>query len=70
MLRAVSPCCHAPVNQRGGVGPKGSKSLLFLKKKKQKDFSPLARVPVAQRGCKRVKVFWFFFSKKNRLLPQ
>jgi len=35
-----------------------SKNLLFLKKKKQKDFYPVS---------KGMKVFWFFFSKKNVL---
>jgi hypothetical protein len=38
------------------------KSLLFLKKKKQKDFSEWHPRQVT-------KVFWFFFSKKNRFLP-
>jgi hypothetical protein len=44
---------------------KARKTLLFLKKKKQKDFPPFAPAPDrAQVG----KVFWFFFSKKNRFL--
>jgi hypothetical protein len=43
----------------GGAGHL-RKSLLFLKKRKQKDFSPFAPgIATAQRG----KVFWFFFSK-------
>ena len=45
----------------------GEEGLLFLKKKKQKDFCPMA-----SRRCnlgathQMAKVFWFFFSKKNR----
>ena len=38
-----------------------SKNLLFLKKKKQKDFIHL-------RPTQWIKVFWFFFSKKNAFL--
>ena len=53
--------------------------LLFLKKKKQKNFNPWLRVggieglmPAAQgKGgdvlCEWMKVFCFFFSKKKRL---
>jgi hypothetical protein len=37
------------------------KNLLFLKKKKQKDFYPLAPVLAGNNG-ERMKVFWFFFS--------
>ncbi|HTZ70203.1 MAG TPA: hypothetical protein VMB71_06085 [Acetobacteraceae bacterium] len=42
------------------------KNLLFLKKKKQKDFYLFARSP--QRAPERAKVFCFFFSKKKNLL--
>jgi len=44
----------------------GRKSLLFLKKKKQKDVPPFSR-PSAARGTpnERIKVFWFSFSKEN-----
>jgi hypothetical protein len=45
----------------------GSKDLLFLKKKKQKDFYPFAPGPSGQSVRKWIKVFWFFFSKKNIL---
>jgi hypothetical protein len=44
------------------------KNLLFLKKKKQKDFYDLARVLGVPARVPVIKVFWFFFSKKNRLL--
>src|SRR6185437_1356879 len=42
------------------------KSLLFLKKKKQKDFCPLAlrRLPPPREPG---KVLWFFLSRKNTL---
>ena len=43
------------------------KSLLFLKKKKQKDFYPFMPGRVTPPGIKGMKVFWFFFSKKNIL---
>jgi len=36
----------------------GRKTLLFVNKKKQKKLYPLS---------KWIKVFWFFFSKKNML---
>ena len=42
------------------------KSLLFLKKKKQKDFHSLSG-PGADLERKRMKVFWFSFSKENTL---
>ena len=42
-------------------GGTGSKNLLFLKKKKQKDFDESYPRQIG-------KVFWFFFPKKNRLL--
>jgi hypothetical protein len=45
--------------------PKGRKTLLFLKKKKQKDYYSLA--PRAAVASKLTKVFWFFFPKKNIL---
>jgi hypothetical protein len=56
------------------VEPKASgKSLLFLKKKKQKDFYPSARAEVDVRmdrlgPAQDIKVFWFFSSEKN-ILP-
>jgi hypothetical protein len=38
----------------------------FFEKKKQKTFQSLSRAyPTDVRQC--VKVFWFFFSKKNML---
>jgi hypothetical protein len=44
----------------------------FFEKKKQKTFSLSLCLPdvtcVTLRGTKRVKVFWFFFSKKNIFL--
>jgi len=46
--------------RRGLSGWEG-KGLLFLKKKQQKDFYPFA-----VEGAW-IKVFWFFFSKKNVL---
>jgi hypothetical protein len=45
------------------------KSLLFLKKKKQKDFSPFAPSGDATHPRQVGKVFWFFFSKKNNPYP-
>ena len=43
------------------------KNLLFLKKKKQKDFYSFALVIGVGCLAKRIKIFWFFFSKKNIL---
>ena len=45
---------------------KKDKKLLFLKKKKQKDFMNSTEVA----GLPESEVFWFFFSKKNRFLPK
>jgi hypothetical protein len=46
--------------------PELRKDLLFLKKKKQKDFYPFGLG--ARRGrAEGIEVFWFFFSKKNML---
>jgi hypothetical protein len=44
-------------------------SLLFLKKKQQKNFCPLAHVGY-NRHAPKGKIFWFFFSKKNTFLAQ
>jgi len=43
-------------------------SVFFFEKKKQKTFIPwLCRLsPAPSEG---IKVFWFFFSKKNYFLP-
>jgi hypothetical protein len=41
------------------------KVLLFLKKKKQKDFASLARALGGRRARKLTKVFCFFFPKKQ-----
>jgi len=44
------------------------KTLLFLKKEKQKDFSSFSG-PTAALGTpnERMEVFWFSFSKENNL---
>jgi hypothetical protein len=44
------------------------KNLLFLKKKKQKNFCSFSPRPFRPSGPL-AKVFWFFFSKKNAFLP-
>jgi hypothetical protein len=46
---------------------KGREALLFLKKKKQKNFMTLDCGVGATLGPEKPKVFWFFFSKKNTL---
>jgi beta-glucosidase len=43
----------------------GRKTLLFLKKKKQKDFYEIRRCVWRRCTSKDAKVFWFFFSKKT-----
>jgi len=43
------------------------KGLLLLKKKKQKDFNNFLSRIECHRDSFRIKVFWFFFSKKNIL---
>jgi hypothetical protein len=51
------------------AGREGKEGRLFVNKKKQKKFLllvPLTRLVPQPAGA---KVFWFFFSKKNRLLP-
>jgi hypothetical protein len=55
---------------RKGLATSGleGRILLFLKKKKQKDFIRLRPEIPGFSGRKVRKVFWFFFSKKNRLL--
>jgi hypothetical protein len=40
--------------------------LLFLKKKKQKDFCPFGTERSQPLRCKRTKVLWFFLSRKNK----
>jgi hypothetical protein len=46
-----------------GSGPLSKQGLLFLKKKKQKDFILLRLVQSIQHARQQIKVFWFFFSK-------
>jgi hypothetical protein len=66
---------HQAVEPGGGsagalaqVAAKQKKGLLFVNKKKQKNFSSMGRGgALAPRPME--KVFWFFFSKKNRFLP-
>jgi hypothetical protein len=41
----------------------------FSEEKEAKRLSFLCAVPDRSGGRKRKKVFWFFFSKKNRFLP-
>jgi hypothetical protein len=47
---------------------KGKQALLFLKKKQQKNFCSPGRCAWTMSGhaAPGAKVFWFFFSKKNR----
>jgi hypothetical protein len=63
---------RARIADRGGE----RKSLLFLKKKKQKDFIRLTATPpisslenTGARNRRRGKVFWFFFQKRTPSLP-
>jgi hypothetical protein len=44
-------------------------ALLFVNKKKQKNFV-LRAVATSAPNPAGAEVFWFFFSKKNRLLPK
>jgi hypothetical protein len=48
------------------------KKILFLKKKKQKDFivvaTPGLRHALSPGAAARMKVLWFFLSRKNALL--
>jgi hypothetical protein len=41
----------------------------FFEKKKRKTFIGFACGPAGQAQPRVAKVFWFFFSKKNRFLP-
>jgi len=44
------------------------KGLLFLKKKKQKDFFPFSGADAALgTSNERTEIFWFSFSKENNL---
>jgi hypothetical protein len=45
----------------------GRKDSSFCEQKEAKKLHPLMASLLGQRGCKRMKVFWFFFSKKNTL---
>jgi hypothetical protein len=50
-----------------GAGVKGeARKVFFSEEKKQKTFIRLAQ-NVLMSARQRMKVFWFFFSKKNRL---
>jgi hypothetical protein len=55
------------------AGVLGLKNPLFLKKKKQKDFyswccGKIRSIVPNVDAAKKIKVFWFFFSKKNCFL--
>ncbi len=45
-------------------GSEGSKG--FFLKKEAKTFYPFGVPPLGRARRKRIEVFWFFFSKKNR----
>ena len=60
---------------RSGMAGSSKRILLFLKKKKQKDFYSLRRPrflrPIPPPSCRQeIKVFWFFFFRKEHLLPK
>jgi hypothetical protein len=44
----------------------GQEGLLFVNKKKQKNFDFLWALAMSLQRPAETKVFWFFFSKKNR----
>jgi hypothetical protein len=52
-------------NSSRASGIKGRKDF-FFEKKKQKTFARLGRAYPDRARPKFAKVFWFFFSKKNR----
>ncbi len=41
----------------------------FFLKKEAKTFYPFAVLPPWRGQSKLIKIFWFFFSKKNHFLP-
>jgi hypothetical protein len=47
----------------------GSKDLLFLKKKKQKDFSPFAPRRLSHPGLTNESFLVFFFKKEHASFP-
>jgi len=47
----------------------GKEELLFVNKKKQKNFISFGPVLFQHRAKRSKKVFWFFFSKKDHFLP-
>jgi hypothetical protein len=49
------------------AAPLPKKASSFCEQKEAKKLHPLAPVSPGTGGCKRMKVFWFFFSKKNVL---
>jgi hypothetical protein len=49
--------------------PKMQKALLFVNKKKQKNFVHFSAGHFQHRAKRSKNVFWFFFSKKNCFLP-
>jgi hypothetical protein len=49
-------------------GWRSKKALLFVNKKKQKNFINFSAGLFQHRAKRSKKVFWFFFSKKNFLL--
>jgi hypothetical protein len=46
----------------------GKEESSFSEEKEAKRLYPFARAPGDRHACKRGKVFWFFFSKKNTLI--
>jgi len=54
---------------RGQAGNPAKQGSIFFEKKKQKTFALLVNAADASSMCaKRIKVFWFFFSKMNYFL--
>jgi hypothetical protein len=56
------------VRRDSGLVTRGRKDSSFSEEKEAKRLHPLARVLDARHACQRIKVFWFFFPKKNRFL--
>jgi hypothetical protein len=60
-LAATLSICHVTLRE-------GTKELLFVNKKKQKNVTNFRAGRLQHRAKRSKKVFWFFFSKKNFLI--
>jgi hypothetical protein len=61
----VLSICGAAISTRVDAATSAKEGSISFLKKETKNFCPKEALPEQRHASNRVKVFWFFFSKKN-----